>query len=250
MTGKLADTVMSVRNGEQIARKYQPIVSNPSTAAQIAQRAKMKMLSQLSAVMAPVIAIPRRGSVSSRNLFTKVNFPLATYSTDTASINLAGVQLTSSAIALPAVLATRGEFGIVVSLDSPNGSASGEPYGVDIDKVVYCSFVKGSDQKLRFHSSVVVSAAGTNDDWAGSLPYTATEVVVLAYGIRYNNENARTVYGSLETPTAQAIAKLIVASTLTNNDVSLTETRGIQIAAAASRGGGDDEDKKDTKKGK
>jgi len=248
MTGKLADTVMSVRNGEQIARKYQPIVSNPSTPAQVAQRAKLKLLSQLSAVMAPVIAIPRRGSVSSRNLFTKINYPLAGYATDTASITLTGVQLTASVVALPSILAERGEESIEVSMETPYATTTGEPYGIDVDKVVYCMFVKGADEKLRYVTSAVVSEAGVHNDWAGTLPSANAEVVVLAYGIRYNNENARSVYGSLEAPTAVTIAKLIVTSSLTGADVTLTETRGIQLPAVSNRDGGDEVEKKATKK--
>ena len=224
MTGKLADTVMSVRNGEQLARKYQPVVFNPSTPAQVAQRAKLKMLSQLSAVMAPVIAMPRVGSVSSRNLFTKVNFPETSYETDKASINLALVQLTSSVVALPSVIASRDEANIIANLTSLD---------VDVDRVVYALFAKNGNS-LRYVASAVAKEAGTlAAPWGTELPLVNDEVVVLAYGVRDNNENARTIFGNLQAPTAESVASLIVQRTLTGADITLTRTRGYQLAAAS-----------------
>ena len=224
MTGKLADTVMSVRNGEQIARKYQPVVFNPSTPAQVAQRAKLKLLSQLSAVMAPVIAMPRNGSVSSRNLFTKVNFPNTNYATDTATINLALVQLTSSVVALPTVIAAREEDDIIANLTSLD---------VDVDRVVYAMFAKNGNS-LRYVASAVANDAGTlAAPWGAQLPLVNDEVVILAYGVRDNNENARTVFGNLQAPTAETVANLIVQRTLTGADITLTHTRGFQLAAAS-----------------
>lgn len=38
--GKLGDVVLSVRNGEQISRKYQPVVKNPRSYSQMLQRVK------------------------------------------------------------------------------------------------------------------------------------------------------------------------------------------------------------------
>lgn len=225
MTGKLADTVMSVRNGEQIARKYQPVVFNPSTPAQIAQRAKLKLLSQMSAVMAPVIAIRREGSVSSRNLFTKKNFPLVTYSSDTASVDIASVQLTSSVVGLGTVELARVEDGIlayIITSEAPT----------DVDRVVYSLFEKGSDNKLRFVGSLVANSEGATFDWQVKFPLRETELVVLAYAVRDNTEAARATFGNMQAVTAEEIAKLLVTRTLTETDVTLTETRGYQLAAA------------------
>lgn len=38
--GKIGDTVVSIRKGQRIERKYQPVVSNPKTASQMIQRAR------------------------------------------------------------------------------------------------------------------------------------------------------------------------------------------------------------------
>ena len=224
MTGKLADTVMSVRNGDQLARKYQPIVYNPSTPAQVAQRAKLKLLSQLSAVMAPVIAMRKAGSVSARNLFTKVNFPNLTYSDNTANVNLAQIQLTSSVVGLGTVVASRTAEDIVAYID-----ASEAP--TDVDRVIYSLFEKGADDKLRFVSSLTASAPGADSTWLVRFPVRNNEVVVLGYAVRDNTDAARAVFGNMQAVTAEQVAKLIVTRTLTETDVTLTETRGVQLAA-------------------
>lgn len=225
MTGKLADTVMSVRNGQQIARKYQPVVFNPNTPAQIAQRAKLKLITQLSAVMAPVIAIPRVGGVSSRNLFTKKNFSLASYSNNEATINLNGIQLTSSSVGLPSVTAVRLENGIRAVLNQPIEN---------IDRVVYAMFAKGSDNKLRLVDSQIATQQGSAESpWNVTFPAVADEVVVLAYGVRLNTETARAKFGNISVTPAEQIAKLIVTRTLTENDITPTETRGFTLSAQA-----------------
>ena len=224
MTGKLADTVMSVRNGEQLARKYQPIVFNPSTPAQIAQRAKLKFLSQLSAVMAPVIAMRRLGPVSSRNIFTKKNFPSVSYSDNTASMTLVNIDLTGGITALPAVTATREGGNVTVELAS--GAAN------IVDRVVYAVFSKEADDKLRLKESFVVSEPGTGSKFSGTFYGGTAPLLILAYGVRDNNENARAIFGNLEAPTAETVAKLVVTSTLTESDITLTETQGIELAAS------------------
>lgn len=224
MTGKLADTVMSVRNGAQIARKYQPVVFNPSTPAQIAQRAKLKLLSQLSAVLAPVIAIRRAGNVSSRNLFTSQNYRLTSYADNQADITLTAVQLTKSAVALPEIVASR------VSGTPSNLSVSLAWQDDDIDRVVYVALLKDSDDKLRVADSTVVQATAMSGNFEGTLRtgFTA-ETVVLAYGIRDNNENARVTFGDLTAVTAETVAKVITSRTLTENDITLTETVGVNV---------------------
>ena len=226
MTGKLADTVMSVRNGEQIARKYQPVVFNPSTPAQVAQRAKLKLMSQLSAVMAPAIAIPRKGSVSSRNLFTKKNFGLVTYNNNEAAITLENVQLTNSVVGMNGIIADRENDDITLSVRS-----GGE---IDVNRVVYVAFAKKADGKLSYFTSVVATSLGAGYDWNATIPLSNEELVIYAYGVRDNTENARTIFGDLEAPTAMTVAKLVVNRTLTETDITLTETVSYSLSAVTS----------------
>lgn len=100
-TGKLGGSVFSVRNGAQVVRTYQPVVANPQSEQQIAQRAKLKLASQLSAALANEVApFGRDGMRSPRNLFVKDLFArdAVTYADDTAEIALANVRLTPSRI--------------------------------------------------------------------------------------------------------------------------------------------------------
>ena len=223
MQGKVADVVMAVRNGEQIARKYQPIVANPNTPSQVASRAKLKLMSQLSAVMAPVIAIPRQGSISPRNLFTRENYPLASYASDQASVTLENIQLTKSVVALPALSATLSGNSAEVEL------GIGDP---ELDHVVYCVFVREGDEKLRFLTSTVQSTPGTQNTFATTIDvYQGNRsLVVYAYGVRDNSETAKVTFGNMAVPTASAVAQLVVSRTLTNADITLTETRGILVS--------------------
>lgn len=220
MKGKVADVVMAVRNGEQIVRKYQPIVSNPKTAAQVVVRARMKLLSQLSAVCAPIIAMPREGGKSSRNQFTSVNYAATSYGNDTAQITVEDIKLTKSVVGLPALVLTREQNNLLIRL---SGSA-----GVGIDRMVYGVFIKGGNGALRYAGSISVSEPGESNVFQASFPMVnpANEFVVLAYGMRFNNNAARIKYGDIKVYPAETIAKLIVTHSMLESDVTLTETRG------------------------
>lgn len=230
MTGKVADVVMSVRNGEQIVRKYQPVVSNPNTPGQIQARAKLKLMSQLSAVMAPVLAIPRVGSKSSRNIFVSTNYGNVSYAeeTNTASINLVGVQLTRSVLPIGGFnSAAREQDGVHVNLVN-------DLIPADVSRVVYAMFAKGADDSLEYRGSGVSSSRGDGQAAFGAiLPNENRSFVVYAYGIRDNTEYARVTFGNLATPTAENVAKLIASRTLLETDITLTKTTGIQMAAVS-----------------
>lgn len=226
--GRVGGSVFRIRGGETIESQYQPNVNNPSTPAQVSARARMKLLSQLAAVMATVIAMRKKGNVTSRNLFVKENYGLSTFSNEKAEIVLSSVQLTKSVVGFPAIGAIRQTEAITAYI----GGATDIPTP-EVDRVVYCEFDKQVDGKLRFLGSEVVTAAGNDGAWrAVNLPLTTDEVVILAYGIRDNNQNAKVVFGNLETITAQAVAQLVVTSRLTDIDVTLTETRGYTLPAA------------------
>lgn len=226
MSGKVADVVMSVRNGQQIVRKYQPVVANPKTQNQFTTRAQFKLLSQLSAVMAPVIAIPRVGAISSRNIFTKVNFPLTSFANNEASIELNSIQLTKSAVALPSLNAGRAEGALFAEM-RPQDIVG----GLNVSRIVYAMFEKTSDNRLRFVESKVATEAGDDGNWSVTFSNVTREVVILAYGVRDNTEAARIVFGNLEAVAAETVAKIITSRTLTEVDVTLTETRGTTVAA-------------------
>lgn len=227
MTGKTADVVMAVRGGEQIVRKYQPVVSNPKTAGQIAARAKLKLMSQLSAVMAPYIAIRKEGNVSSRNLFVKANYPFATYNNDQADITLTNVTLTRGILAIPQPSVSRAENAISVYL---SGAVEGRNLG--LSRVVYVAFERTERNELRYIDSKVVTDGGSQSSYAATMLGSNNAVVVYAYGVRDNTEAANVVFGNMAVQTASMIANLIVSRSLTETDVTLTETRANSLSAA------------------
>lgn len=242
MTGKLADTVLAVRNGVQIARRYQPVVSNPGTPAQVATRAKLKLMSQLSANMAPYIAIPREGAISSRNLFTKVNFQSAVYNNNAASIDLNNVQLTQSAVGIPGVVVGRESEKVVAYISSSVDTG--------FSRVVYVAFIKGANDSLTPAGSVIVEKSVDTTFNTEDLPFTTASMLVLAYGIRDNNNNATTIFGNLTAPSAEDVAKLVTTRTLGTADITMSKTVGATLAAVTTHSVGSmiDENRSSKKK--
>lgn len=219
-TGKLAGSVFAVRFGEVIERAYNPIVANPKSANQVAVRARLKLMSQMSAIMARVIAIPREGAVSARNLFVKLNYALTSFSEGAASIQLANVKLTRSVLSLPTVIVDRSGDQTLVSI--------GRTAQTELNRVVYAVFQKTADNELRYVDSQVISVPGENNNFTASFAgLSGLNLVVYAYGVRDNNERARAMFGNITVPSAEVVAQLIVTRELTMDDVTLTETRGV-----------------------
>lgn len=212
MTGKLADTVMTVRNGQQIARKYQPVVYNPSTAAQVEQRAKLKLISQLSASLADMIAFRREGSVSARNIFTKKNFAKATYATNQASFPIDQVDLTGGVLECVASIAT-GDNALDATVFIP----------VNVKRVVY-AFYAVEDQRLRLLSNGVETNSGSPSVTVSYSGIPTVPVFFVAYGIRENTDAARAKFENMEVENVTPAATLDVVRTLSVTDVTLTAT--------------------------
>lgn len=229
LRGKLGNTVFAIRNGEQIARQYNPNPMNPKSKTQTANRARLKLLSQLSAALQPVIAIPRAGMVSPRNGFTQANYQYTAYAGDNASIDLADVQLTKSSVALSGFSADRTSgTGIAVAID--------ESVAASNDAVVYVVLRRTDASKVAVASSLLVREAGSDGKFAATLPYQDGDIAVCAYGIRYNTVAARSAFGNLNVPSATGVAKLFASRTLTEGDATMTETRGLFMTAAEGTG--------------
>ena len=225
VTGKKGDAVFQVRNGEQIIRQYNPIISNPRSTGQVSARVKMKLLSQLSAIVAAIVAIPREGAKTPRNLFTQLNYGLVSVNEGIGSIELDKLQITKSTTPMTAITATRdGQTGINVAL-SADASAS-------LEGVVYVLIDVDANKVIRVKGSTEVSTAGTGGTFAGTLPATSNSAVVLAYGISKLNKKARVAFGNIEGDAAEHVAELVTSRTLTATDMKLTETVGVELAAA------------------
>lgn len=217
--GKLGNIVLSTVAGETIARDYNPDVANPNTAAQVEQRAKFKLMSQLGSVVAPVIAIPKDGLKSKRNLFVKENFGLTAYSNETASVNLNQIQLTKSNKTFAGISVTRGT-GDAISVELQADSSA------SVSKVVYIMLQKESDGSLMLVGQAVASEAGEDGTFPASLPATAGEVVVYGYTLTESTAKATATFENLKALTAESVAKVIANRELSAGDLSTSKTAG------------------------
>lgn len=221
-TGKLGATVFAIRNGVQIARQYNPSPADAKSEGQVANRAKLKLLSQLSQAVASVIAIPRRGLVSARNTFLKVNYEYVGYNGSEASIPMADILLTNSYAGLPGLLADRSS-GTAIHVELLESAVN------NWDKVVYVVLRKTDSQQIMPATSMVVDAAGDNGLFPADLPMVSGAISVHAYGIRLNTVNSRVAFSNLKAPRAEDVAKIVASRTYNEGDMALSETRGLYM---------------------
>lgn len=219
-SGKLGSNVYAVSGGEQIVRQYNPVVANPSTPAQVAQRSRLKLASQIAAAMADVIAIPKSGLVSSRNAFMKRNFDLFVGTENGATCEYAKLQLTGSAIGLPAVNAEKSdEETLSVELASSATAVA--------SRVIYNVFAKTTEQQLMLIASRVVTDSGENGTFPLEVTTSAADLVVYAYGMRDMSSTASAKYGNYQVQSGEDIAKLVANRKLSAADFTFTQTQGL-----------------------
>lgn len=220
-SGKVGSSVFAVSGGEQIVRQYNPEVSNPQTAAQTEQRAKFKLLSQIAADLASVIAIPKDGLKSSRNLFVSKNMGLAMYENDHAEIPVVELQLTPGSAYLPGIILGGTSEHFEVHLASAPSA--------DVDGVCYILLGKDPDNQLL----VLDSAFTTEPQERGFFDYTfdspGNVAFVLAYGVKSSAAGSTFFYENYEVANASTLAKLVTSRTIKNASGTLTKTVGVRV---------------------
>lgn len=221
--GKLGKEVYSINHGVQIRREYNAEVSNPSTDGQVGQRSRFKLASQLSAAMQDVIVMPRKGMSSPRNQFVKRNIGYIYGSNSGATASYENFQLTNGSLSIPGVSIVRTPN--VATRVSLTGNAS-----KIADKIVYIAFIKTNEGKLQLFDSVVISEAGINGTFTGSLTATEEELVVYAYGIKARTDKAKAAYANYTLENGTDVARLIASQKFSASDFVLTETRGNTLA--------------------
>lgn len=217
-SGKLGSSVFAISGGEQIVRQYNPVVSNPNTAAQVAQRAKLKLMSQIAADLAPIIAIPKDGLKSTRNIFVSKNIGLATYENNEAQVDVEKLQITAGSgfLGEPMVQSEASGLGVSIRREVPEG----------IDKVVYVLLTTGDDFQLRVVDSAVVEVAGAGRTFPFVFNSELDTGFVLAYGIKTTTTQAGVDYADYEADTAAHMATLVTSRKIKNAASSLTATFG------------------------
>lgn len=224
-SGKLGSQVYASVAGEQVVRNYQPKVTNPNTSLQVNQRARLKLMSQLSSVFGPILAYRRKGMVSARNQFVKNNFNLSSGNDGECMITLENIQITSGTAGLPGIFAERQEnIGMHVNLLN-NASFT-------CDRVVYVFFKKTDAQKLQLLGSRVATIAGDDGNFPILVDNYVGDIVIYAYGMKDLNSKATANYGNYKVESGEDIATLVMSRQLDYNDYRFTRTRGAQILAA------------------
>ena len=221
-SGKLGAQVWSVNSGEQVVRQYQSKVTNPSTPAQVNQRARLKLMSQLAAALAPVIVIPKQGMVSARNRFISKNFDYVVATDGTAQVTYENLQLTTGNVGLPSISATRAEGATTISVSLSAAPAS------DISRVVYAMFKKTQGQ-LEYVASRVVTTRGEGNNFPASFPVSSGDIVLYVYGMKDLNSKASAKFANYNVASASDIARLVATRAIAVSDFSFTQTRGTTI---------------------
>lgn len=228
MAGKVGGIMYQINHGLQIVKEKPLVVTNPNTSAQVQVRAKLKLLSQLSSALAPVIAIKRDGIQTPRNQFTSRNYGFVTVADNIASMPIEDVQLTKGSIGLAGISVERDAEKIAVQLTEDMHNA--------VARVVYIVLQRTSAGGVMPAASVVQSVAGADGLFAAELPLVEGLITVHAYGIRDNNAQATAAFGNLSVPSADAVAQVIASRNVKASDFSLTETRGVELADGSGSG--------------
>jgi hypothetical protein len=220
-SGKLGNMVVAKVAGETIARDYNPNVANPNTNLQVGQRSRFKLASQVSAALAPIIAIPRQGLKSARNLFVKKNFENFVKAGDNSAVNLPALQITAGSIAVPVIFVSRDSSGISAALseDIPEG----------LSRMVYCLFKVDANQQLNFVQSAIIDEPGDNDNFEVKFPNITGQILLLAYGIYDANASASAKYADYAVASAQDIAQLVATRAISTSDFRFTKTAGVML---------------------
>lgn len=224
--GKLGGDVYYINHGVQLKREYTSQVTNPNTPQQVGQRTRFKLQSQISASVAPVLAFVRKGMVSPRNQFVKVNNGNFYVSQGVAQVALESLQIARGNLALPNVVINKSEQNVI-------SMYLGNAPSIDISRIVYCLFDRTVNGDLAYLGSVIVSNAGTLERWRGTWtnPWGVVynDLLVLAYGMRDNNERARAAYENYHIETAEDVARLVASRSLDLSNYSFTQTMGATL---------------------
>ena len=223
-SGKLGGSVYVINHGVQIEREYNGSVSNPSTSAQVAQRARFKLASQVSAALENVIAIPRKGIQSPRNRFVKRNMPFFYGGVDGAQVTYENLQLTLGSNGIPAIFVERTQSGDL-ELELM------EPVNMAVSHVAYCVFRKTDEELLQLVASQIVEVNEDNVDADVTIADPGGDLVIYAYGYRMKNAKAKAKYDNYRVSSAADMATLIANRRLDLSDVYFSSTRGTTIKA-------------------
>lgn len=221
-SGKVGSSVFAVSGGEQIVREYNPKVSNPQTDAQVAQRARFKLLSQVAGALSEALAFTKKGLVSARNQFIQKNIGRVSYTYPEAEGRLEELDLTGGSEFIPELNASMGESN---TLNVALISAAPEK----IDAVVYVVAESTDDEKLIVTNKSVVTEAGTGRLFPTSFANANSNCIVYAYGIIAESGSSKTTFEDYTAQAGYDTMALSVVQTLMKMGAKATITRAQTI---------------------
>lgn len=194
-TGKLGAYVWAVRKGEQIVREYTDKVTNPNTPAQVGQRAKFKLLTQLGAVVAGDGMFFRnlKPGESMRNAFMRANMDAVTLAPtgDVALLNVDAVVLTDGHTIAPSASFNRTTGILSVDLsEAAMADIMGIGYAVitmpEVGRVIgYSARAEKTEGATGITATIVVG------------PTLVKKTNVLVWGYRFADAAARAKYEAI-----------------------------------------------------
>lgn len=217
-TGKVGNSVWAVSGGVQIVRPYNPNVSNPNTDAQVEQRAKLKLMSQVAAALASIIAFKKKGLVSARNKFVSANIGYCDYDDGHATLDLNQLDLTGSSAPLPAIQGTIGQD-LAVAVNLASAAAA------DVDSVLYALVRETENSKLEVIDFKVATNPGATRNFAAQLQGKDGDECIYAYGIKYTDDASRKRYEDYIAAIENGSATLNVVANELLSGASFTRTR-------------------------
>lgn len=221
-SGKLGSSVFAISGGSQIVREYNPVVSNPNTDAQVAQRAKLKLMSQLAAALASAIAFKKQGLVSARNQFVSKNIGFADFDENKAVVDLKSLQIAPGSTYLPEITTTQGQgSGFTIKLSNAAPDA--------VKRVVYVVCQNNIDDKLQIVEIKIGETAGANRDFEVTTTSSGAGMFVLAYGVEDLNSAATAKYESYTAAQSSTEAELVVDFLRNTSGYAYTMTRSNDI---------------------
>lgn len=204
-SGKLGASVWTVRKGVQVVREYTDKVSNPNTPAQVGQRAKFKLLTQLGAVVAGDGMFFRNinPGESMRNAFMRANMPAVTLSPtgNVALLNVGAVVLTDGHTTAPNATFNRSTGALSVDLSATAMSdIMGIGYAVitlpEVGRVIgYSARAEKTEGETTITATIVAG------------PTLMNKTNVLIWGYRFADAAARAKYEAIAaTETADVVS--------------------------------------------
>lgn len=215
-TGKVGAFLLQVNSGVQILKEKPVSVANPQTDAQVEQRAKLKLMSQLAADLSQTIGFQKKGLVSARNQFISANIGKCTFADGKASVLLYELDLTGANASFPELAANP---------EGPTSLATAAP--ANVNAVLYAVYGVGEDGQLQLADQKIVSVAGANNTFPTTLVYPGTNVgdsyVLFAYGIQNNGKAGIVSYENYSATVSEEVALLSYVRSVIVKGGSLTK---------------------------